>query len=97
MTEQVATNRAKLIARTETAKATATINQARAESAGSRQYIWRNSGDEAVRHSHKYYKGKKLDGQVFDWDKPPTLSDGMTGHPGEFPNCRCFAEPLFTE
>lgn len=95
MTEEVATNRAKLIARTETARANAAINQARAMSVGSNQYRWHNSGDAAVRHSHKFLKGKRLEGMIFSWDAPPTLDDGMTGHPGTFPNCRCFAEPVF--
>jgi len=64
---------------------------------GSSQYRWHNSGDEAVRESHKYYHGRKMQGQIFSWDKPPTLSDGMTGHPGTFPRCRCFAEPVFDD
>jgi SPP1 gp7 family putative phage head morphogenesis protein len=97
LSTEVATSRAVLIARTETAKANATINQARAMSAGSNQYRWHNSGDSAVRPSHKTYKGRPLQGMIFSWDNPPTLSDGMTGHPGEFPNCRCFAEPIFPE
>lgn len=94
---EVATSRAMLIARTETARATAVINQARAMSVGSRQYRWHNSGDGAVRPSHRRYKGKRLQGMIFSWDSPPTLDDGMTGHPGEFPNCRCFAEPVFED
>lgn len=97
MTTEVATSRAMLIARTETARANAYINQARAQSVGSHQYRWHNSGDEAVRHSHKVYKGRKLQGMIFSWDAPPTLDDGMTGHPGTFPNCRCFAEPVFED
>lgn len=95
MTEEVAVNRAQLIARTETARANAAINQSRAMSVGSNQYRWHNSGDAAVRHSHKFLKGKRLQGMIFSWDDPPTLDDGMTGHPGTFPNCRCFAEPVF--
>lgn len=95
MTEEVAVNRAMLIARTETARSNAAINQARAMSVGSNQYRWHNSGDGAVRDSHRIYHGKKLQGMIFSWDEPPTLSDGMTGHPGTFPNCRCFAEPVF--
>jgi SPP1 gp7 family putative phage head morphogenesis protein len=94
LSTEVATNRAKLIARTETAKANAVFNQARAMSVGSNQYRWHNSGDGNVRHSHRIYKGKRLQGMIFSWDNPPTLDDGMTGHPGEFPNCRCFAEPI---
>lgn len=97
LSTEVATSRALLIARTETARATASINQARAVAVGSGQYRWHNSGDGAVRDSHRIYKGKRLQGMIFDWDHPPTLDDGMTGHPGTFPNCRCFAEPIFDE
>jgi SPP1 gp7 family putative phage head morphogenesis protein len=95
LSTEVATSRATLIARTETAKANAAFNQARAMSAGSGQYRWHNSGDGNVRESHRVYKGRALQGRIFSWDAPPTLDDGMTGHPGEFPNCRCFAEPVF--
>lgn len=97
LTTEVATSRALLISRTETARANAAINQSRAMSVGSGQYRWHNSGDEAVRHSHKIYQGKRIQGRIFSWDDPPTLSDGMTGHPGTFPNCRCFAEPIFSD
>lgn len=97
VTTEVATSRAMLIARTETARANAAFNQARAVSVGSGQYRWHNSGDGAVRESHRVWKGKRLQGMIFDWDNPPTLDDGMTGHPGTFPNCRCFAEPVFPD
>lgn len=96
-TTSVTESRATLIARTETARATASFNQARAVAVGSTQYAWRNSGDESVRHSHEYYNGKRLDGVIFDWAHPPTLEDGTTGHPGTFPNCRCYAEPYFAD
>jgi SPP1 gp7 family putative phage head morphogenesis protein len=94
---KAAISRAMLIARTETARANASINQSRAMAVGSGQYRWHNSGDGAVRHSHKFYKGKRLQGMIFSWDDPPTLDDGMKGHPGTFPNCRCFAEPIFVD
>ena len=97
LSTKVATSRALLIARTEVARSNAAINQSRAQAVGSNQYRWHNSGDAAVRHSHKVYNGKRLQGMIFSWDKPPTLDDGMTGHPGTFPNCRCFAEPVFDD
>lgn len=97
LSTEVATSRAKLIAITETARANASFNQSRAMAVGSNQYRWHNSGDEAVRHSHRVYHGRAMQGQIFSWDKPPTLSDGMTGHPGTFPRCRCFAEPIFSD
>lgn len=95
MSTEVATSRAKLIARTETARANAAINQSRAVAVGSNQYRWHNSGDGAVREAHKTLKGKRLQGMIFSWDDPPRLDDGTRGHPGSFPNCRCFAEPVF--
>jgi SPP1 gp7 family putative phage head morphogenesis protein len=97
LSTEVAQNRAQLIAITETARANASFNQVRAQRAGSRQYRWHNSGDAAVRHSHKIYQGKRLQGMIFSWGSPPTLDDGMTGHPGTFPRCRCFAEPVFDD
>ena len=97
LSTEVATSRAKLIAVTETARANASINQARAMSVGSGQYRWHNSGDGAVRDSHRIYKGKRMQGRIFSWDEPPTLDDGTRGHPGTFPRCRCFAEPIFDE
>lgn len=95
LSTEVATSRALLIARTETARANASINQSRAMAVGSGQYRWHNSGDGAVRPSHKTLNGARLQGKIFSWDDPPRLDDGMRGHPGTFPNCRCFAEPIF--
>jgi SPP1 gp7 family putative phage head morphogenesis protein len=91
-TTEVTESRAKLIARTETARSNTALNLARATSVGSTQYVWRTAGDQDVRDSHK-----KMNGKVFDWDDPPTLNDGTTGHPGTFPNCRCYAEPILPE
>ncbi len=85
-TNEVTQARAMLIARTEIGKATATFNQARAQSVGSEGYIWRTSLDGDVRDSHG-----DMEGQFVRWDEPPTL-DGLTGHAGALPNCRCYAE-----
>lgn len=92
MTEEVAINRAKLIARTETARANASIVQARAQDLGVEAYIWRTSEDAAVRPSHK-----KMNGKVIRYDSPPTLEDGTTGHSGTFFNCRCYQIPLLPD
>jgi SPP1 gp7 family putative phage head morphogenesis protein len=91
-TTEVTESRAKLIARTETARANTALNLARSTSVGSTQYVWRTSGDADVRPSHR-----KMNGKVFEWNDPPTLEDGMTGHPGTFPNCRCYAEPILPD
>ena len=60
-------NRARLIARTETAKASTALVQSRAESLGLKFYIWRTSEDERVRDSHK-----AMDGVVCLWSSPPS-------------------------
>ncbi len=91
-TEAVTKSRATLIARTEIAKANASITQARAEYVGATHYIWRTAGDGDVRQSHR-----EMDGKIFQFSAPPTLSDGMTGNAGEFPNCRCFTEPIIPD
>lgn len=91
-TYEVAKNRAKLIARTETTRANTAFTQARAISIGSVEYIWRCSFNPNSRHSHE-----KMDGKVCRWDRPPRLSDGTVGHPGTFPNCMCYPEPVLPD
>lgn len=88
-TGEVTESRARTIARTEVSRASTAITQARSTAIGSRGYIWRTADDSDVRHSHK-----QMEGQYVDWAKPPTL-DGMTGHAGQFPNCRCYCEVVF--
>lgn len=87
-TTEVTKSRATLIARTETARAQSVLNQARAQNIGSKGYIWRTARDRDVRDSHR-----KMEGQYVNWNDPPTL-DGLTGHAGTLPNCRCYAEPV---
>jgi len=89
-TGPVTVNRATLIARTETAKAQSAVVQARAQHIGAEQYIWHTVRDTAVRLEHR-----KLEGSVQRWDDPPVAeANGERHHPGNFPNCRCYAEPL---
>lgn len=85
---EVTKSRARTIAVTEVSKAGTALTRARAESVGSEGYIWRTARDGAVRDSHRAMEGKFV-----RWDSPPTL-DGMTGHAGEFPNDRCYPEPV---
>lgn len=84
--------RAMLIARTETAKSSSTLTQARATAVGADSYIWRTAQDESVRESHA-----EMEGEVVRWDSPPTLSDGTTTHAGQIYNCRCYPEPIFSD
>lgn len=89
-TQSWLTNRATLIARTETARTASVLVQARAEYVGAESYIWKTSGDWKVRESHR-----KLNNHEFRWDDPP-LSDppDYHAHPGQIWNCRCVALPI---
>ena len=83
-------NRATLIGRTEVAKASSAIVQVRAQHIGSESYIWESVRDRDVRRMHKL-----LHGTPQRWDSPPIAEEqGQRHHPGEFPNCRCFANPI---
>lgn len=84
----VTASRANLIARTETAKASSNLTQARAVYVGSDDYYWRTARDDDVRESHR-----RMEGVTVNWRRPPTL-DGLTGHAGCLPNCRCYPEPI---
>ena len=79
-------NRARLIARDQTSKLNASINQSRQQNIGIGEYVWRNSKDERVvgNPSGLYPKGNKKhmnhwdrEGKTFRWDSPPP-----DGHPG---------------
>lgn len=50
-------------------------------------YRWKTKADEIVRDAHR-----KVHNTIQRWDKPPTLSNGRTVHPGEDYNCRCWSE-----
>ena len=89
-TQSVTEARARLIARTEVSRASSNLVQARSQFAGSDGYFWRTSGDSDVRDSHAH-----MEGRYVRWSEPPTL-DKMKGHAGTLPNCRCFAEPVFS-
>jgi len=92
----VARSRARLIARTETAKANAALTQSRAEGLGLDWYVWRTSGDSRVRFSHR-----KMGGVLVRFAEPPS-PEALAGemkppapyNAGEIYNCRCYAEPL---
>jgi SPP1 gp7 family putative phage head morphogenesis protein len=86
----VTVNRATLIARTETAKAQSAIVEARAHHIGAEEYVWHTVRDNSVRDMHK-----RLEGSIQRWDSPPVAeANGERHHPGNFPNCRCWAEPM---
>ncbi len=90
-TGKVTESRAKLIARTEVARAASALVMARSKHIGVTHYIWRTSGDADVRQSHK-----EMNGKVVAWDDVPTLSDGTITHAGMIYNCRCYPDPIIT-
>lgn len=77
--------RAKLIARDQTSKLNSALTRKRSTNLGVEEYIWRTSGDDRVRESHRRKNGK-----IFRFDSPPK----DTGHPGEDIQCRCVAQPI---
>ncbi len=81
----VVDNRARLIARDQTAKLNSAITEARQTQLGITHYKWQTSGDERVRTTHE-----SNDGKIFAWNDPPA-----TGHPGQDVQCRCVAIPVF--
>lgn len=90
----VSASRARLIARTETARTASTLTEARAKHAGVTHYVWMTSRDGDVRHDHRILAGK-----VFAWDDPPVADQrsGARAHPGGIYNCRCWAKPIINE
>jgi SPP1 gp7 family putative phage head morphogenesis protein len=94
-TGAVTESRALLIARTEVARTASVLTQARAEHAGSSHYRWRTAGDQDVRAGHKAMEGK-----ICEWAHPPAVNENgkiRYHHPGQFPNCRCWPEPLLDD
>ncbi len=84
----VAESHAALIARDQTSKMNAAINQHRQQAAGVTSYVWSTSLDERVRETHVANEG-----ETFDWSTPPE----ETGHPGDDVQCRCVAIPEIPE
>lgn len=88
--------KAKRIARTEVAKAQATVTKVRSQQMGIDWYIWQTSHDQRVRSSHDL-----MQGVLCRFSNPPSPEalagiKSTLGHygPGECPNCRCYAEPV---
>lgn len=91
-TGKVTESRAKLIARTEVARVASALTLTRAQHVGVTHYVWRTSGDTDVRQTHKAMNGK-----VIPIDQPPEVDPGKHYHAGQFPNCRCWCDPVFPD
>ena len=101
---QVTENKAKFIARDQTARANADLTELRSKALGSTTYTWSGSMDERERTTHKAMEGK-----LCKWSDPTVYSDdnGQTWkkrsaigavelHPGKDYNCRCVSLPNVT-
>lgn len=78
----VSLQRAELIARDQTLKLAAKVNQIRQQNAGVHEYTWSGVMDVRERATHVANEGKR-----YLWAVPPEV----TGHPGHDVNCRCIA------
>jgi SPP1 gp7 family putative phage head morphogenesis protein len=95
-----AERRAMLIARDQVGSFFGDLTRRRQEDLGVRKYTWRDSNDERVRPTHR-----ERDGHVFLWSEPiePQLEelglevDDIDGSPGIPMQCRCTAEPDFSD
>lgn len=86
-------NDAMRIARDQIGKLNGDVNQARQESLGVENFIWRTVNDNRVRESHA-----DLDGETFPWSDPPEDEDtGEAITPGSPIQCRCYSEPDFSD
>lgn len=85
--------RVKNIALDQTRKAYNTINKARMQALGVKQYEWVHSS--GSRHPRKYHLDV-LNGQIFDFDNPPIIdpATGEKGIPGQLINCGCTMTPV---
>lgn len=88
----VAESRAALIARDQTGKFFANLNEQRQAGLGITKYTWRTAGDNRVREEHA-----EREGEVYSWDDPPNDDYFGPVNPGEAINCRCTAEPVLDE
>lgn len=87
----VSKNKAKFLARQETALLMSKFQETRYRDIGVNRYRWSGANDERERADHK-----ALNGKIFAWTNPP-ITDRRTGarnHPGEDYNCRCVAIPI---
>lgn len=87
-------NEASLIAQDQSKKLSARFDQARQESIGVKEYIWRTVDGKAKTQSSKsnnsiYCDHSSREGKKFKWNKPPS-----GGHPGQSYLCRCHAEAV---
>lgn len=98
----VSQNKAKFLARQETALFMSKYRKERFSEAGVTRYKWSTSHDERVRPSPgthgvaRQNNHRVLDGRVFAYSDPPVVdtATGRRANPGEDFNCRCVDVPI---
>lgn len=94
---QLVKSRVNLISRTETAKASTVLTQARCERLAIEWYQWETSQDQRTRQSHK-----NMNGVIVPWQQAPHPEllvgekDQGAYQAGEIYNCRCLVIPILT-
>lgn len=89
----ISQNRAKFIARDQTAKVNSDLNSRRQQNAGFEYFQWSDSNDQRVRDRHREIANKvtAYGKGVYRWDNPPLSSGGTPIIPGQDFGCRCVA------
>jgi SPP1 gp7 family putative phage head morphogenesis protein len=96
---KVSKDRAALIARDQTAKATTAINKARMSGLGIRKFEWLHSaGEKHPRELHITPAPAGLNHGIFEIDNPPIIDErtGERGLPGQLINCKCRMVPVIS-
>jgi SPP1 gp7 family putative phage head morphogenesis protein len=90
----VTARRAKLIARDQTSKVQADINERKQRAAGFEYFTWVDSHDQRVRHRHREIANEvtELGKGVYRWTDLPLNDKGEPIKPGFEINCRCIAK-----
>lgn len=91
-------DRIKLIARDQTAKTNAALNELGQREAGIKYFMWRTAQDERVRSSHR-----ELNSKIYKWgdieQRLPVIAithnKEVRGYPAQAVNCRCIARPVW--
>lgn len=92
----VTQNRARMIARDQTAKVQGELAEKQQTGAGFSFFKWQDSSDERVRHRHEEIANKvtAYGPGVYSWSNLPLSDKGLPIKPGSDYQCRCTAIPV---
>lgn len=86
--------RARNIATDQVRKVYSDMNNSRMQKAGITHFEWKHrGGSKEPRPLHKH----KLNGNIYAYNDPPVIDErtGEKGLPGQLPNCKCSARPVY--